>query len=40
MDGFDEAVSRSLHRTTIVKITLTEPPVGKRKQYDSNGDEM
>ena len=40
MEGFDEAVSRSLHRTAVVRITLTEPPVGKRKQYDANGDEM
>ncbi|MGN1234290.1 MAG: pyridoxamine 5'-phosphate oxidase family protein [Candidatus Cryptobacteroides sp.] len=40
MDGFEEAVARSLHRTTVVRITLTEPPVGKRKQYDANGDEM
>ena len=40
MEGFEEAVSRSLHRTAVVRITLTEPPVGKRKQYDGNGDEM
>lgn len=40
MDGFEEAVTRSLHRTTVVRITLTEPPVGKRKQYDANGNEM
>lgn len=40
MDGFEEAVARSLHRTAIVRISLTEPPVGKRKQYDSKGDEM
>lgn len=31
MDHFDEAIERSLDRTTIVKITLTEPPVGKSK---------
>ncbi len=31
MDHFQEAIDRSLDRTTIVKITLTEPPVGKRK---------
>lgn len=31
MDHFGEAVSRSLGRTTVVKITLTEPPVGKCK---------
>ena len=31
MDHFDEAVSRSLDRTTIVRISLIEPPVGKCK---------
>ncbi len=31
MHHFDQAVSRSLSRTTIVRITLTEPPVGKSK---------
>ncbi len=31
MDHFDEAISRSLDRTTVVRITLTEPPVGKSK---------
>ncbi len=31
MDRFDEAIMRSLDRTTIVKITLSEPPVGKSK---------
>ncbi len=31
MDHFDKAISRSLDRTTIVKITLIEPPVGKCK---------
>ena len=31
LDHFDEAVARSLLRTTIVRITLTEPPVGKCK---------
>ncbi|MCQ2289414.1 MAG: pyridoxamine 5'-phosphate oxidase family protein [Muribaculaceae bacterium] len=40
MDAFDEAVERSLSRTTVVRITLTAPPVGKRKQYDSSGNEM
>lgn len=40
MDAFDAAISRSLSRTCVVRITLTEPPVGKRKQYDSNGDEI
>ena len=40
MDAFDAAVERSMSRTVIVRITLTEPPVGKRKQYDANGDEL
>lgn len=31
MDRFDEAIARSLDRTAIVRITLTEPPVGKSK---------
>lgn len=31
MEHFDEAIGRSLDRTTVVKITLTEPPVGKSK---------
>lgn len=31
MDHFEEAVERSLAYTTVVKITLTEPPVGKCK---------
>lgn len=31
MDHFDEAVARSLDRTTVVRIDLTEPPVGKSK---------
>lgn len=40
MDAFAAAIERSLHRTAVVKITLTEPPVGKRKLYDKNGDEI
>lgn len=31
MDHFDEAIQRSLDITTVVRITLTEPPVGKCK---------
>lgn len=31
MDHFEEAISRSLDRTTVVRITITEPPVGKCK---------
>ena len=40
MDAFDAAIARSLERTAVVRITLTEPPVGKRKQYDKEGEEM
>lgn len=32
MEHFDDAIQRSLDRTTVVKITLTEPPVGKCKE--------
>jgi len=31
MEHFNEAISRSIDRTTIVRITITEPPVGKSK---------
>lgn len=31
MEHFNEAIARSLDRTTVVRITLTEPPVGKSK---------
>lgn len=31
MEHFEEAINRSLTRTAIIKITLTEPPVGKCK---------
>ena len=40
MNAFDDAIARSFDRTAVVRITLTEPPVGKRKQYDKQGDEM
>lgn len=40
MDAFDAAIERSLDRTAVVRIRLTEPPTGKRKQYDSNGEEL
>lgn len=40
MDAFDVSIARSLPRTAVVRIRLTEPPVGKRKQYDKNGEEM
>ena len=31
MEHFDEAIERSLYRTTVVRITLSEPAVGKCK---------
>lgn len=40
MDAFDQAIERSLGRTAVVRITLARHAVGKRKQYDANGDEM
>jgi len=40
MSAFQTSIERSLPRTAVVKITLTAPPTGKRKEYDSNGDEM
>lgn len=40
MDAFDAAVARSLPRTAVVRITLTEPPVGKRKEYGRDGEEL
>ena len=40
MDAFDDAIQRSLERTAVVKITLTAPPTGKRKQYDKEGEEI
>ena len=40
MNAFEETVTRSLHRTAVVRITLLSAPTGKRKQYDKNGEEM
>lgn len=40
MEAFEESIARSLSHTTVVRITLTEPPSGKRKQYDRKGEEM
>ncbi len=40
MDAFDDAIALSLERTAVVRITLTAPPVGKRKQYRKDGTEM
>ncbi len=40
MDAFSQSIAHSLERTAVVRITLSEPPTGKRKQYDSNGKEL
>ena len=40
MEAFDKSIERSLSRTAVVRITLSEPPAGKRKQYDKDGKEM
>ncbi len=40
MDAFDAAIAKSLELTAVVRITLTAPPTGKRKQYDNHGEEM
>ena len=40
MNAFDMAIARSLSRTAVVKITLSESPTGKRKEYDRQGEEM
>ncbi len=40
MEAFEESIARSLSHTIVVRITLTEPPSGKRKQYDRKGEEM
>lgn len=39
-DAFNTSIARSLARTSVVRITLSEPPTGKRKQYDKQGEEM
>lgn len=31
MEFFDQAIARSLDKTNVIRITLTEPPVGKSK---------
>lgn len=40
MDAFETSIARSLPRTAVVRISLTEPPTGKRKEYDKQGQEM
>jgi hypothetical protein len=39
MYAFDAAIERSLERTAVYRITLSEAPTGKRKQYDADGVE-
>ncbi len=39
MDAFDDAIARSLNRTAVWKIDISEI-TGKRKKYDSQGKEM
>lgn len=39
MDGFDTAVAKSLPRTAVWKIEISDI-TGKRKKYDSRGEEM
>lgn len=40
MDAFSASIARSLARTAVVRVTLSEPPTGKRKEYDKGGVEM
>ncbi len=40
IDAFDDAITRSIDRTAVVRITLIAPPTGKRKEYDKNGEEL
>lgn len=39
MNAFDAAVAHSIERTAVVRITLTAPAIGKRKEYDAEGIE-
>lgn len=40
MDAFEESITHSLSRTAVVRIRLKNPPTGKRKEYDKQGEEM
>lgn len=40
MDAFDVSIERSLARTSVVRITLTQAPTGKRKEYDADGNSI
>lgn len=39
MEAFEAAIARSLDHTAVVRIRLSEPPTGKRKEYDREGEE-
>lgn len=39
MEAFSQALAQSIDITTVMRITLTDTPIGKRKEYDENGDE-
>ena len=40
MDAFQASIDRSLKSTAVVRIDLLAPPMGKRKAYDSHGEEL
>ncbi|MCQ2228379.1 MAG: pyridoxamine 5'-phosphate oxidase family protein [Bacteroidales bacterium] len=40
MDAFQTSINRSLSRTAVVRISLTQPPTGKRKEYGPDGKEI
>lgn len=40
MEAFEAACQRSMNRTTVVRLDLTAPPTGKRKEYAPDGTEL
>lgn len=38
--AFDDAITLSIDRTAVVRVTLVVPPTGKRKEYDKKGEEL
>lgn len=40
MPAFDASIARSLAHTAVIRIRLTEPPTGKRKEYSKQGHEL
>lgn len=40
MAAFEAACQRSMNRTTVVRLDLTAPPTGKRKEYAPDGTEL